>query len=128
MTDVVARLKALSEKHVVTSEAKLHQLAQRFAIAHKPADLRAALEANVGKQILAPQPRYKGVSAALNPGSHLQADLADMHNRDLDKVGAHHFALVVADVFTRQAWATPLRMKTAEATNAALRGILEKVP
>ena len=128
MTDVVARLKALSEKHVVTSEAKLHQLAQRFAIAHKPADLRAALEANVGKQILAPQPRYKGVSAALNPGSHLQADLADMHNRDLDKAGAHHYALVVADVFTRQAWATPLRMKTAEATNSALRGILEKVP
>ena len=94
----------------------------------KPADLRSALEANVGKQILAPQPRYKGVSAALNPGSHLQADLADMHNRELDKVGAHHYALVVADVFTRQAWATPLRMKTAEATNAALRGILGNVP
>ena len=126
--DVVARLRALSDEHVVTSQAKLHQLAQRFKIAHKPADVKEALSENVGKQILAPLPRYKGVSAALNPGSHLQADLADMHNKNLDKLGAHHYALVVADVFTRQAWATALRTKTAEATDAALRGILHKVP
>ncbi len=128
MTDVVARLRALSDTHVVTSQAKLHQMAQRFDIKRSPADVRAALSQNVGKQVLAPLPRYKGVSAALNPGSHLQADLADMHNRDLDKVGAHHYALIVSDVCTRQAWAAPLRMKTAEAINAALRGILAKVP
>ena len=128
MTDVVARLKAPSEKHVVTSEAKLHQLAQRFAIAHKPADLRAALEANVGKQILAPQPRYQGVSAAEKPGSRIQIDLADMHNGALDKVGAHHYALVATDVFTRQTYATPMRYKTAESTDAALKGVLAKFP
>ncbi len=126
--DVVARLRALSDKHVVTSEAKLHQLAQRFKIAHKPEDIKTALSTNVGKQILAPLPRYQGVSAAENPGSCLQIDLADMHNRALDKVGAHHFALVISDVFTRQAWATPMRYKTAESTDAALRGILKKVP
>ncbi len=122
------QLKALSDTHVITSVAKLHQMAQRSGIKHTPADLRAALSQNVGKQVLAPLPRYQGKSAALNPGSHLQADLADMHNKDLDKVGAHHYALVVSDVFTRQTWAAPLRMKTAEATNAALRGILAKVP
>ena len=113
--DVVARLRALSDKHVVTSEAKLHQLAQRFKIAHKPEDVKTALSTNVGKQILA-------------PGSRLQIDLADMHNRALDKVGAHHFALVVSDFFTREAWATPMRYKTAESTDAALRGVLNKVP
>ena len=95
------RLRALSHKHVVTSEAKLHQLAQRFKIAHKPSDIKSALEANVGKQILAPQPRYQGVSAAEKPGSRIQIDLADMHNGALDKVGAHHYALVATDVFTR---------------------------
>ena len=122
------RLRALSHKHVVTSEAKLHQLAQRFKIAHKPSDIKSALGANVGKQILAPQPRYQGVSAAEKPGSRIQIDLADMHNGALDKVGAHHFALVATDVFTRQTYATPMRYKTAESTDAALKGVLAKFP
>jgi len=121
----VARLKALAEKHVISSTVKLHQLAQKLGIQHTSADLKPALEADVGKQILAPVPRYQGVSAATRPGSTLQADLADFQN---GKAGAHHYFLLVSDVFTRRAYAEPLRFKTAEATNKELKAILKEVP
>ncbi len=121
----VARLKALAEKYVISSTVKLHQLAQRLGVEHTSADLKPALEADVGKQILAPAPRYQGVSAATRPGSTLQADLADFQN---GKAGAHHYFLLVSDVFTRRAYAEPMRFKTAEATNKELKAILKEVP
>jgi hypothetical protein len=123
--DAVARLRDLAQKHVVSSVAKLHQLAQRLGVQHTSADLKPALEEDVGKQILAPLPKYRGVSAATRPGGTLQADLADFQN---GKVGAHHYFLLVSDVFTRKAFAEPLRFKTAEATNKELKAILKEVP
>ncbi len=126
--DAVAELKRLADQYVVTSEAKLHKLAQRFDVQHTTADLKEALNRNVGKQILAPLPRERGVSAAEAPGARLQADLADFRNRALDKPGAHHYFLLLSDVFTRQAFAAPLREKTAELTNAKLKTLLKEVP
>jgi len=52
--EAVAALKTLARKNVVSSVAKLHQLAQRLGIKHTSADLKPALEEDVGKQILAP--------------------------------------------------------------------------
>lgn len=126
--EAVARLKALAKEHVISSEKKLHLLAKRLGIEHKTVDLRPALAQDVGKQILAPLPRYKGSSAAEMPGSRLQADLADFRNKALDKPGAHHYALMLSDVFTRQTYAEPLRVKTPEATNTALKHLLNKIP
>ena len=127
-SEAVANLRALAEKHVVTSEGKLRLLARRFGVQHSTADLKPALEGNVGKQILAPVPRYHGVSAATRPGSTIQADLADFRNAARGKAGAHHYFLLVSDVFTRQAFAEPLREKTSEITNAALKKIMPHVP
>ena len=123
--EAVAALKTLARKNVVSSVAKLHQLAQRLGIKHTSADLKPALEEDVGKQILAPLPKYQGVSAATRPGSTLQADLAVFPN---GKEGAHRYFLLVGDVFTRRAWAEPLRVKSAEVTNKELKSILKEVP
>jgi hypothetical protein len=123
--EVVARLRALAEENIVSSVAKLHKLAQRLGVKHTTADLAPALSEDVGKQIIAPLPRYRGVSAATGPGSALQADLAVFPT---GKEGAHKYFLLVGDVFTRQAWAEPLRYKTAEATNKELKAILKEVP
>ena len=127
-SDAVATLRALAEKHGATSEAKLRLLARRFGVQHSTADLKPALAGTVGKQVIAPLPKYRGVSAATHPGSALQADLADFRNAAQGKAGAHHYFLLVSDVFTRQAFAEPLRAKTAEITNQALKKILPHVP
>ena len=123
--EAVAALRSLAEKNVVSSVAKLHKLALRLGVKHTTADLAPALEENTGKQILAPQPKFRGVSAATQPGKILQADLADFQN---GKAGAHHYFLLLSDVFTRKAYAEPLRVKTAEATNQELKSILKEVP
>ena len=119
--DAVAKLRDLVEKYGVASEAKLRLLARRFGVEHSVADLKPALEKDVGKQILAPAPKFRGVSAATGPGSALQADPAVFPN---GKDGAHKYFLLVSDVFTRKAWAEPLRAKTAEVTNNRLKSTL----
>ena len=123
--DAVDRLRTLARENVVSSVAKLRQLAQRLGVQHSTADLKPALERDVGKQILAPRPKFRGVSAATGPGSALQADLAVFPS---GKDGAHKYFLLVGDVFTRKAWAEPLRVKTAEATNKELKTILKETP
>ena len=127
-SEAVANLRALAEKHVVISEAKLRLLARRFGVQRSTADLKPALEGNVGKQVIAPLPKYRGVSAATHPGSALQADLADFRNAAQGKAGAHHYFLLVSDAFTRQAFAEPLRAKKVEITNQALKKILPHAP
>ena len=123
--EAVAALRTLAQDNVVSSVAKLHALAQRLGVKHTTADLTPALAEDVGKQVLAPVPKFRGVSAATGPGSALQADLAVFPN---GKAGAHHYFLLVGDTFTRKAWAEPLRYKTAEATNKELKSILQEVP
>ena len=66
--EAVATLRTLAQDNVVSSVAKLHALAQRLGVKHTTADLGPALEQDVGKQILAPVPKYRGVSAATGPG------------------------------------------------------------
>jgi BMFP domain-containing protein YqiC len=54
--------------------------------------------------------------------------LADFRNAAQGKAVAHKYLLIASDTFTRQAFAEPLRAKTAEITNQALKKILPHVP
>ena len=124
---MVQRLRELSLQRFAGSVRELRQMARRVSIEHTEREAKEALSTNVGKQILAPKPRFKGVAAAEGPGSRLQADLADFHNPAKDAAGAHHFALVLSDVYTRQTWATPMRYKDTVSTNTALKQNLKHV-
>lgn len=66
---------------------------------------------------------WKGKSAAEGPQTRFQADLA-VYDRPVD--GFKGFLLLV-DVFTREAWARPLRDKTAAGTVAAFKDIQKDI-
>ena len=123
-------MKALHElaiEYHVRSPAKLIGVAHRLGIKINGKEARQALQRNVGKQILAPSiPQAQGKSASEGLGHRLQADLIDYDKNT--KAGGHRYALVVSDVFSREAWARPLRAKTAPITNRAMKSILKDVP
>ena len=124
----VESLRALSEKYEARSAAKLLAVARRFHVPATLKDAKAAVAPDVGRQLFAPKPRSLGQSAAEAPGKRLQADLIDLSNNAKAARGEHRYGLLVSDVFTRKAWAEPLRYKDAATVNPAFRKILKEVP
>ena len=125
--DVVTRLRTLARENFATSASDLHRIALRHWVAHKAAQVAEALKTNVAAQVLAPKPRFLGKAAAEAPGARVQLDLAEFPATANDPESTP-FALVATDVYTRQTQAVPLESKSAEATDAAAREVLDKMP
>ena len=124
----VTLLRELSRQYEARSPAKLLALARRQHVPATPADVKAALAPEIGKQLFAPKQRSLGKSAAEGPGERLQADLVDLSNNAHAKPGDHKYALMVADVYTRKTWTEPLRYKDSTSVNREFRKILRDVP
>ncbi len=125
--DVVARLRELARENFAASAAELRRVALRHGVARKAAQVSEALKTNVASQVLAQKPRFLGKAAADAPGSRVQLDLAEFSATANDP-DSTPFALVATDVYTRQTQAVPLASKSAEATDAAARAVLDKMP
>ena len=116
-------LKALAEEYSIRSPQKLLQLSRKIGAEWTLKECTEALKTNVASQTLAPAPKG-GVSASERPGSRLQADLMDFsQNSHGGQNQGHRYALQVSDVYTRKAWTEPLKTKTADEVNIAMRNI-----
>ena len=126
--DVIDRLRRLARDTNVTSAAELRRFARERSIKHTAKELQEALRTNVAAQVLAPKAKFVSQSAAEQAGSRIQADLAEFPATSQNKNPKFKYALMATDVYTRQTYAEPLKNKTAEVTNAAMRKVLAKMP
>ena len=118
----VEELKQLARRLLIRSQAKLLAAARGVV---EGASLRLAtlaLEDNVGKQVLAPAYRSTGKTAAQGPDTNFQADLIDFSANTRNT--KEKYALMLADVYTREIRAVPLLNKRAETVNAAMRIVM----
>jgi len=124
----VEALRELSERFEARSAQKLLQVARRQGVAATLENARQAVAPDVGRQLFAPKPRSLGKSAAEGPGERLQADLIDLSNNAGASRGAHRYALVVSDVWSRKAWTEALRYKDGSSVNRAMQRVMAEVP
>ena len=118
----VAALKTLAKELRIRSANKLLQAARGRVPGASLRLAQFALEDNVGKQVLAPAYKSTGKSAAEGRSERLQVDLLDFSQNTRNTKAK--YALLVADVYTREIRAMPLMNKSAETTNAAMRALI----
>ena len=117
----VAELKALARELRIRNPAKLLQAARGRVPGASLRLAQLALEDSASKQVLAPAYKSTGKSAAEGPNERLQADLIDMSQNTRTK---ERFALMIADVYTREVRAKTLTNKRPETVNAAMQDLL----
>ena len=120
-TATVAELKDLARKLLIRNPAKLLQAARGRVPGASLRLAKLALEDSVSKQVLAPAYKSTGKSAAEGPNERIQADLIDMSQNTRTK---ERYALMLADVYTREVRTVPLLNKTAATVNSALRSAI----
>ena len=117
---VTLELQALAKELRIRLASKLLQAARGRVPGANLRLAQLALEDNVGKQVLAPAYKSTGKSAAEGPNERLQADLIDFQGNT--RRGG--FALMLADVYTREVRTKALPNKRPETVNAAMRELL----
>ena len=121
------RLKELADELGIRGGDKLYKAARRRGLEGVTTKLaQEAVKGDVGRQVLAPPSRSTGKSAAEGANQRLQADLIDFSNNARVESGAR-FALLLTDVYTREARAIPLGSKDPATVNAALGPALENL-
>ena len=120
-TATVSELRALARKLLIRNPAKLLQAARGRVPGASLRLAQLALEDSVSKQVLGPAYKSTGKSAAEGIGERLQADLIDYSQNTRTK---ERYALMLADVYTREVRAVPLLNKKAETVNSALRSVI----
>ena len=124
---MAAPLRELADELGIRNPALLYRAAKAR---HLHASLRLArevLQEDVGKQVFGPPVRSLGKSAAEGPLSRLQADLVDFRQNADNRDHEHHYILLLVDVFNRQVLAAPLKDKTPETVNVAMKDLLSGV-
>jgi len=106
--------------------AKLYDAARRKGLDVSRAAAAAFVKAQETRQVFAPGPRSQGRVTATGVDDRWQVDLIDWKQMDPGKNQGFRNVLVAVDVFSRFAWAVPMKEKTQEAAVAALRGIMTK--
>ena len=87
---------------------------------------RQALRKDVARQVLAPPPRSTGKSAAEGPDKRFQADLLDFSKNARVQSGAK-FALLLTDVYSREAATRVLQTKRPEEVGPAVESGLQEL-
>ena len=119
---IVDKLKELVRELRIRNPAKLLQ-ASRGKIPGVTSRLASlALEDSTSKQILAPAYRSTGKSFATGPNEVLQSDLIDFSQNTRNT--KEKYALMIADVYTREMKAKTLLNKRPETVNAAMRELV----
>ena len=104
---------------------KLYLEARRRKIPVSRAQVQDLVKRQGQRQLFQPVQPSKGQSAAESYSARYQADLADMSTTP--SKGFRYFLFLV-NVFSREAWAAPLRSKEPTAVAPALRRLLEALP
>ena len=104
--------------------SKLYAATQREGLGVKRAVVVAFVKAQETRQVFAPAPKSNGKVTSTSIDSTWQVDLIDFKQLDAAKNDGHRVILVVADVFSRYVWATPLKEKTQATVSAAFRAIM----
>jgi hypothetical protein len=121
------RLKQLAGELEIRSGPKLYQAAKRRGVGDVTQALAAeAVRGDVARQVLAAPFRSTGKSAAEGPNERLQVDLMDMSQNARTESG-NKYAVMLADVYTRESRAFAIQEKTPQVVNAVLRPMLENL-
>ncbi len=104
--------------------SKLYAATQREGLGVKRAAVDAFVKAQETRQVFAPAPKSNGKVTSSSIDSTWQVDLIDFKQLDAAKNDGHRVILVVADVFSRYVWATPLKEKTQATVAAAFKSIM----
>ena len=118
------RLKSLADELGIRAGPKLYIAAKRKGIEGVTHEIaKSVVAGDVGRQVLAPPYCSTGASASEGAGQRIQGDLIDLSKNTRTQSGAK-YALLLSDVYTREARAVALPDKTPDAVNAALRPAL----
>ena len=118
------QLAELAKELGTPGQAKLYKAARKKGINISKTEVRSFLAKKGEKQIFRPLPESKGKSAAEDPGFRAQMDLVDLK---YSKSQGNSTILVVIDVFSRKAYAKPVRGKEPSAVAVKLREILNEM-
>ncbi len=110
------QLVALSTRLGNPGADKLYQAARKHGIRVSKDDIKNYLSVKGEKQLFLPVPPSKGKTASESIDYRMQMDLIDMKNSP--SKGFKNI-LVLVDVFSRQAWAKPIKNKEPERGNGA---------
>ena len=123
----IFELQALAEELNIRDPRKLYQAALRREFREVSLQqAKQALRGDVARQLFRPKPRSLGKSAASEPNETLQADLIDFSQNARSSTGAR-YALLLADVYTRELEAELLKTKKPSEVNEALRKALKRL-
>ena len=119
-----ARLTELAQRLGTPGAGKLYAAARRRNIRVTKEQVKRFVATKGQKQLFRPYPASKGQTASEAPSMRFQMDLVDMRN---SPSRGNKNMLVLVNVYTRKAYAVPIRDKTPEAAAAALRDMLGRL-
>ena len=123
--DVVEQLRNLASEASIRSVPKLVQTAAAEGIKASRKQAEEALQKRVPAQVLGPPPRSSAQVVSEGPESRYAIDLIDF-SQNTNKPGGLAYILVLMQVWSRKIWATPMKDKTWQSTNKALKKLLEE--
>ena len=120
--DPVEQLRTLASEAAIRSVPKLLKTALGEGIPATRKQAEEALKERVPAQVLHPPPRSSGKVAAESPESRYACDLIDFSQNTADP----GYILVLQQTWSRKLWCAPMREKTAQQTNAAMRTLSQE--
>ena len=120
--DIVEQLRNLASEAAIRSVPKLLQTASSEGLRATRKQAEEALQERVPKQVLAPPPRSGGHVYSESPQSRYACDLIDFSQNTADP----GYVLVLMQTWSRKLWTAPMKEKTAEQTNAAMKTLLDE--
>lgn len=123
--DIVEQLKALANDASIRSVPKLLKTAASEGLRATKKQAEEALAERVPAQVLKPPPRSSGKVYAESPESRWAIDLIDF-SQNTSRPGGKAYILVLMQVWSRKLWARAMKEKTWQATNEAMKKLLQE--
>ena len=120
--DIVDQLRTLAKEAAIRSVPKLLQTAKSEGLVATKKQADEALAQRVPAQVLHPPPRSTGKAFSEGPESRYAIDLVDF-SQNTSRPG---YVLLMMQTWSRRIWATPMKDKTSEQTNLAMKVLLEE--
>ena len=115
----LAALNRLSDRLGAPGEARLFTAARREGINVTRSDVRGFVATQGQRQLFRPLQKPEGKSASYGQDDRYQMDLGQLNDKQF---------LLVVSVFSRKAWAKPVRNKEPRTVAPVLEQILDEIP
>ena len=122
MDPIVEQLRTLAREATIRSVPKLLQTAKAEGLIATKKQAEEALAQRVPAQVLFPPPKSLGKAFSESPESRYAVDLIDF-SKTTSRPG---YVLLMMQTWSRRLWAAPMKDKTAEETNKAMKVLLEE--